>query len=91
MSTNCTAEKYDEIVSRLDAAGAGAPAGRLYHVCWGKKDRVNVSDIWESKEAFEQFSQTLQPILQDLGVTGEPEFVEIHNIIEGSQAAAATA
>lgn len=89
-STNCTADKYDEIVRRLEQAGAGSPAGRHYHVCWGPADRVNVSDIWESREAFEQFSQTLQPIMQDLGVSGEPEFIEIHNVIEGSRAAAAT-
>ena len=27
-----TPEKYDEVISRLEAAGAGAPAGRRYHV-----------------------------------------------------------
>ena len=91
MSTNFTAEKYDETVRRLEEAGAGSPAGRLYHVCWGPKNSVNVSDIWESREAFEQFAQTLRSILESMGVTGEPEFVEIHNIIEGTQAAAATA
>jgi hypothetical protein len=60
-------------------------------VCWGTSENVNVSDIWESQEAFEKFAQTLGPIMEDLGVTGTPEFIEIHNIIEGTTANAATA
>ena len=86
-SPNCTADKYDEIVKRLEQAGAGSPAGRIYHVCWGSSDRVNVSDIWESREAFAKFGETLKPIMEDLGITGETEFIEIHNIIEGAKTA----
>jgi hypothetical protein len=79
-----TAAKYDECIKRLEEAGAGAPAGRLYHVCFGDKDQLRVSDIWDSRESFEQFGQTLMPILQDLGIDpGEPEIIEVHNIIEG--------
>ena len=58
-----TAAKYDEIVKKLDAAGAGSPAGRLYHVCFGDTNDLRVSDIWESREAFEKFGETLKPIM----------------------------
>ena len=79
-----TAAKYDECVSRLKAAGAGSPAGRLYHVCFGDPNSVSVSDIWDSTESFERFGLTLKPILQDLGIDpGEPAILEVHNIIEG--------
>ena len=79
-----SAAKYDEIIKRLEAAGAGAPAGRLYHICFGDKENLRVSDIWDSMENFEKFGQTLTPIMQDLGVdTGQPEIIEVHNIIEG--------
>ena len=27
-----SADQYDDIIRRLDAAGSGTPAGRLYHV-----------------------------------------------------------
>ncbi len=78
------AAKYDEIVRRLEAAGAGAPAGRLYHVCFGNKEELRVSDIWDSMENFEEFGKTLMPIMQDLGIDpGQPEFFEVHNIIKG--------
>ncbi|CAN5214835.1 hypothetical protein BH20ACI2_BH20ACI2_04050 [soil metagenome] len=78
------AAKYDEVVKRLEAAGAGAPAGRLYHVCFGNKEELRVSDIWDSMENFEEFGKTLMPIMKDVGVDpGQPEIVEVHNIIKG--------
>lgn len=84
-----TAAKYAETVKRLDQAGAGAPAGRLYHVCFGDNENLRVSDIWDSTESFEKFGQTLRPILQELGIEGEPEILEVHNIIEGTKVQAA--
>jgi len=78
------AAKYDEIIRRLNEAGQGAPAGRLYHACYGSGDRLRVFDVWDSRESFENFGQTLMPILQEMGVDpGQPEFSEIHNTIEG--------
>lgn len=85
-----TAAKYAETVKRLEQAGVGAPAGRLYHVCFGDKDSVRVSEIWDSLESFERFGQTLRPILQELGIDAdEPEVLEVHNIIEGVKAGTA--
>jgi hypothetical protein len=74
--------QYDECIRQLEAAGAGAPAGRLYHACHGSGDQLRVFDVWESMEAFEQFGPTLGPILQALGVDpGTPEVTPIHNIL----------
>jgi hypothetical protein len=87
-ASGLTAEKYDETVRLLEEAGQGSPAGRTFHVCWGPKDDLSVSDIWETKEAFEAFAQTLKPIMDKLGVMGETQFIEIYNIIEGTKAAA---
>ena len=81
-----TAAKYDECIKRLEQAGAGNPAGRLYHVCFGDTDNVSVSDIWDSLESFERFGLTLKPIMQDLGIDpGEPAILEVHNIIEAEK------
>lgn len=88
--TGVTAAKYDEVVKRLADAGASAPAGRLYHVCFGDKDNLRVSDIWDLTESFEKFGLTLKPILTDLGIDpGEPEVIEVYNIIEGAKTATA--
>lgn len=78
-------QKYDEILRRLEAAGAGAPQGRLYHVAFGDPNELRVSDIWDTRENFERFGQTLMPILQQMGVDpGAPDFIEAYNIIPGS-------
>jgi hypothetical protein len=79
-----TAAQYDEIIRRLDAAGAGKPGGRLYHACFGSSDKVQVFDIWESQQAFEKFGETLMPILQEIGVDpGKPMVEPVHNLIQG--------
>ena len=86
-----TEAKYNEINRRLDEAGAGSPAGRLYHVCFGDPENLRVSDIWESPEAFEKFGETLRPLMQELGIAPpEIEFFEVYNIIEGQKATATT-
>jgi hypothetical protein len=77
-------EQYDEAVKRLDAAGAGSPAGRLYHFAFPGEGGLNVFDIWDSQESFDKFGETLVPIMTELGSDpGEPTVVEIHNMIIG--------
>jgi hypothetical protein len=77
-----TARQYDECTRRLTQAGAGSPADRLYHACFGSPDSVAVFDVWTSLAAFETFGQTLMPILQDLGVElGHPSVMPVHNVI----------
>ena len=58
---------YKEVIKQLDAAGAGSPKGRSYHVCYGDPNNVQVIDVWESMEEFQAFGQTLVPIMQALG------------------------
>jgi hypothetical protein len=43
-----TKARYDDTVSRLEAAGAGAPAGRLYHVAFEADGLIQVFDVWDS-------------------------------------------
>jgi hypothetical protein len=75
---------YDEALTKLEAAGAGAPAGRLYHVALETDGQIQVFDIWESKESFDAFGETLVPIMTGLGADpGEPMVSKVHNIIKG--------
>jgi hypothetical protein len=77
-----TAQKYDEVIRRLQAVGAGSPPGRLFHVAFGPHESLFVSDIWDTHENFERFGQTLMPILEEMGVDpGTPEFIDTYNII----------
>ena len=79
-----TPEKYADALAQLEAAGAGAPKGRTYHVALEAGGQINVFDIWESQEEFEAFGATLMPILAALGVTPDPPMVApVHNVIAG--------
>ena len=78
-----TTEQYHEILRRLDAAGAGAPAGRLYHTCFGDHSALGVVDVWDSLAEFEAFGAILRPIIQDVGAAvAEPEIHETYNVIQ---------
>jgi hypothetical protein len=78
------ADKYDEALGRLEAAGVGAPDGRTFHVALETDGKINVFDIWESQEAFDAFGATLLPILGELGVDpGKPMVAQVHNVIPG--------
>jgi len=79
-----SSQQYDEVIKRLDAAGAGSPQGRIFHVAFGDSNALRVSDIWDTMENFERFGQTLMPILQEAGVDpGTPDIIETHNIRAG--------
>jgi hypothetical protein len=79
-----TAAKYDEVIKKLEAAGAGAPKGRSYHVSYGDPNGLHVTDVWDSMEEFQVFGETLIPIMQGVGVDpGKPEVQQMHNIIIG--------
>jgi hypothetical protein len=76
--------QYDDAIKRLDAAGAGVPAGRSYHVALESDGMIQVFDVWESQESFEAFGAILLPILTELGVDpGEPMVAPVHNTIQG--------
>jgi hypothetical protein len=79
-----TKARYDDTIKRLEAAGAGAPAGRLYHCALEADGLIQVFDVWDSQESFEAFGATLVPIMTELGADpGTPMISPVHNIIKG--------
>jgi hypothetical protein len=84
MNSKFSKDKYDEAIGQLEAAGAGAPEGRSYHVALETDGEINVFDVWDSQEAFDAFGATLMPILTALGVDpGTPMVSPAHNVIVG--------
>jgi hypothetical protein len=78
-----TAAQYDETIARLSAAGAGSPAGRLHHSCFGPPDSLMVYDVWDSQESFDKFGETLMPIMAEMGIdAGQPDVMPVHNVIQ---------
>ena len=81
--TNMTPETYDEALSRLEAAGVGAPPGREHHLCFNVSGILGVVDVWSSLEEFEAFGEILTPILDEIGIEpAEPHISETHNVIK---------
>ena len=78
-----TAEQYDQTIRELEEAGNIPADGMDLHVCFGTDGSLKVSEVWDSREKFEAFGETLMPILQNAGIDpGEPELIEVHNIIK---------
>lgn len=77
-----SAAQYDDVIARLEAAGAGDPNGRLHHSSFGPADHLMVFDVWESEQDFGAYGEALMPILAELGVeVGEPQIMPVHNIL----------
>jgi len=80
-----TLEQYDEVIGKmgLTPGGPGGPGG-LFHWVTKTDDGLRVTDVWESKEAFETFAQEkIGPVSQEVGMPNPPEvqFFEVHNYL----------
>ena len=78
-----SSDKYEEVLRRLEAVGAGAPPGRLYHVSYGAPDNLQVTDVFDSPQSLEAFGRTLEPILREVGIGAVPRVQPAHRIIKG--------
>ena len=83
--TGGTLAQYDEVIKRMgfDKGGSGAPGG-LFHWVTATADGLRVTDVWESREQFDNFAQEkIGPITQAVGVPGPPkiQFFEVYNYL----------
>ena len=67
VTKNMTVEQHAKGRERLRAAGAPEGAMKL-HSCFGEDGELQVFDIWESQEAFDEFLTYLVPVMQELGI-----------------------
>lgn len=78
-----TAEQYDSVVQRMTDDGVLPADGLAYEICFGKPGNLKVSQVWDSQEQLDAFGAQLMPILAEFGIEpGEPEVLEVHNIIQ---------
>jgi hypothetical protein len=77
-------DQYDETIRRLEKSGDWLPEGLDYHCAFRSNGKFRVSEVWDSREQFEAFGKRLMPVLKDVGIelSGEPETLEIENIIK---------
>jgi len=84
--TSLTAATYDESTRQLEEAGVERlPEGLDYHVCFGADGNLQVSEVWDSRAAFQAFGERLSqmPVLAQLGIefSAPPEIFDVHRIV----------
>jgi hypothetical protein len=82
-----TKERYDEVVRRLsgkdhmESRSDWPEQGLLVHIAGESNRGFRVVDVWESEEACRRFGDKLTPILQEVGITDEPEIYPPHAFV----------
>jgi hypothetical protein len=80
-----TLDQYDQLVERMGftPGGPGAPEG-IFHWVTKTDDGFKVTDVWRSREAFEQFAaEKIGPLSAEAGFEGPPEvsFYAVHSYL----------
>ena len=55
--------------------------GLLVHASGQGEKGFRVVDVWTSEAAFQRFGEKLMPILQAIGVEGQPEIYPAHTFV----------
>jgi hypothetical protein len=80
-----TLEQYDMLIAKMgfQPGEAGAPHS-LFHWAAATDDGIQLTDVWDSRRAFEQFAtEQIGPLAGEVGLPGPPEitFYEVHNYL----------
>lgn len=79
-----TQAKYDAIIQEM-ALGGKMPPGGIFHVAGPMDGGWRVVDVWESREAFEQFrAEKIEPLARKHGLASAPPQVTVfpvHNTL----------
>jgi len=79
-----TAQQYDAVIAKMGftPGGPGGPGG-LFHWVTETGDGLHITDVWQTREAFEKFAEEkIGPITTEVGL-GEPRitFHDVHNFL----------
>lgn len=76
---NMTSKQYDQIWQDLREAGHENPKGLEHHIGAPTDKGWKVVDVWENADKFNEFGQTLMPILSKNGITPpQPVILPLH-------------
>ena len=83
-----TQERYEQTVRKLSGGKSrmGSPAdwpveGLLVHIAGQGGSGFRVIDVWESEDAFNRFGEKLMPVLQEVGIEGQPDIYPEHTFV----------
>jgi hypothetical protein len=83
VTKNMTAEQHTEGRKRLREAGAPESAMRL-HSCFGEDGKLQVFDVWDSQEAFDELLTHLGPVMGEIGIEldGPPVIMPVVDLVQ---------
>ena len=83
-----TREGYEESVrkltggkDRMETPADWPVEGLLVHIAGEGPNGFRVVDVWESEEACRAFGDRLMPVLQEIGITEQPEIYPAHTFV----------
>jgi hypothetical protein len=83
--SGATLDQYDQVLEKMGLERGGQiPNGGLFHWATATDDGFLVTDVWESREQFDAFSEAqIGPFSQEVGITSPPRvtFHEVHNYL----------
>jgi hypothetical protein len=83
-----TQEQYEQAVAHLsdgrglNALGDWPVDGILFHAAGPTDTGWRVVDVWESPETFERFGEVIGPVLQEVGMPGEPQVFPLQKFVK---------
>lgn len=81
-----TSKQYDQVWKDLREAGHENPNGLIHHVSAQTDKGLKVIDVWENAAKFNEFGQTLMPILAKNGITSiQPVILPLYYEYSGIQ------
>ena len=83
-----TQEQYEQVVRKLTSGKERMQSpsdwpveGLLVHAAGQGPNGFRVVDVWESEESCNRFGEVLGPLLQEVGITAEPELYPAHAFV----------
>ena len=80
-----TLAQYDQVIQKMGLTpGGSTPPGAISHWVAKTDDGMRVVDVWETREAYDQFAAAkIGPYSAEAGITEPPEtrFFEVHNYL----------
>ena len=79
-----TSKQYDQVWDELRKAGQDHPNGLIHHVGAQQGSNWIVVEVWETKDYFNKFGETLMPILKKVGIPQiQPVITEVYYELSG--------
>lgn len=82
-----TRESYEQVTqrlagkSRMESKSDWPVAGVLVHIAGEAPGGFRVVDVWESDDAAQRFGEKLGPLLEEFGISAQPEMYPAHAFV----------